>query len=577
MGASFNKTFSFWLTVFLSLTSFEVFAQIDSAGILDDVLNAYAGQAAGWANIILNSAQWIFWLLVTVSMVVTFGFLALKKADIAEFFAELIRFILFVGFFQWLLINGPQFATDIINSLRQIGSNASGLPNALSPSGIVDIGFDIIARIFRVSTIWSPVDSTVGILLGVVIVVVLALIGINMLLLLISAWFLAFAGVFFLGFGGSKWTSDIAINYYKSVLGLAAEIMAMILLVGIGQNIITQYENNMSAGIELIELVIILVVSLVLLLLTNKVPSLLSGIINGTSVGGNGVGNFGAGAAVGAMATMAAAAGAAASALSSVAASTAGGGSAISAAYQSAQNAISGGNNSGSMSLADTGTGQDFQGSNSAGESSLSTAMGGGSDQGDSFSQSSAMDSSSSGVDGSSGESGNDGSSGTDGVSGFSETSPDSGSVDSSQETSTQASSSVSDSGASPENSSGDSNDSAESGESSDGQKSGMAKAAAIAGHMAKSLASGAASHMKNKAGEKLDDFKEKVSQTAGGKIASEIKNPGMAAQQRADSKTVAQAESAAAAKELSQKAAEARGEFQPPTSDEISDFVNKE
>ncbi|MGS0066676.1 type IV secretion system protein, partial [Escherichia coli] len=36
------------------------------------------------------------------------------------------------------------------------------------------------------------------------------------------AWILLYAGVFFLGFGGSRWTSDMAINYYKTVLGLAA-------------------------------------------------------------------------------------------------------------------------------------------------------------------------------------------------------------------------------------------------------------------------------------------------------------------------------------------------------------------
>jgi type IV secretion system protein VirB6/type IV secretion system protein TrbL len=39
-----------------------------------------------------------------------------------------------------------------------------------------------------------------------------------MLLLLASGWVLAYGGVFFLGFGGSRWTSDLAINYYKTVL-----------------------------------------------------------------------------------------------------------------------------------------------------------------------------------------------------------------------------------------------------------------------------------------------------------------------------------------------------------------------
>jgi len=79
-------------------------------------------------------------------MVWTFGMMALRKADIGEFYAEFIRFIVFTGFFWWLLTNGPKFAIDIQDSLRKIGGNATGTGSSLTPSGIVDIGFDIFAR-----------------------------------------------------------------------------------------------------------------------------------------------------------------------------------------------------------------------------------------------------------------------------------------------------------------------------------------------------------------------------------------------------------------------------------------------
>jgi type IV secretion system protein TrbL len=51
----------------------------------------------------MNAAMFLFWTLGTISLVFTFGFMALRKADIGEFFAEFIRFILFFGFFLWLL------------------------------------------------------------------------------------------------------------------------------------------------------------------------------------------------------------------------------------------------------------------------------------------------------------------------------------------------------------------------------------------------------------------------------------------------------------------------------------------
>ena len=64
--------------------------------------------ASLWASIIESVATRLFWTLALISMVWTFGMMALRKADIGEFFAELIRFTVFTGFFWWLLINGPE-------------------------------------------------------------------------------------------------------------------------------------------------------------------------------------------------------------------------------------------------------------------------------------------------------------------------------------------------------------------------------------------------------------------------------------------------------------------------------------
>jgi type IV secretion system protein TrbL len=198
-------------------------------------------------------------------MVWTFGMMALRKADIGEFFAEFVRFTIFTGFFWWLLTNGPNFASSIYASLRQIAGNATGLGQALSPSGIVDMGFAIFYKVMDQSSVWSPVDSMAGILMAVAILVILALVGVNMLLLLASGWVLAYGGVFFLGFGGSRWTSDMAINYYKTVLGVAAQLLAMVLLVGIGKTFLDDYYSRMSAGISLKEMGVMLIVCVILL------------------------------------------------------------------------------------------------------------------------------------------------------------------------------------------------------------------------------------------------------------------------------------------------------------------------
>jgi type IV secretion system protein TrbL len=293
-----------WVALLVTLPffcCFEAHAAIDSVGILDNVLAKYSAAATTWASYITSRASWLFWTLTTISMVWTFGMMALSKADIGEFFAEFVRFTIFTGFFWWLLTNGPTFATAIVDSLRSIAGTASGLGPALSPSGIVDIGFDIFYKVLAQSSFWRPIDSAAGLIMSGIILIVLAMIGIGMLLLLVSGWILAFAGIFFLGFGGSRWTSDLAINYYKTVLSVAAQLLTMVLLVGIGKSFVDQYYAAMDAGLNLNELAVMLVVSVVLLSLVTKLPPLIGNLAMGGGTGSLGSG-FGLGTAIGAAA-----------------------------------------------------------------------------------------------------------------------------------------------------------------------------------------------------------------------------------------------------------------------------------
>ena len=366
------------LSLLLSLYSAGASAELafhdpaTQTGVLDQVIQEFVSRAAAWQGVIMAAATWLFWTLGTISFTWTMGMLALRKADIGDFFSEFIRFTLFFGFFYWLLQNGPYFAETIINSLRQIGDNAAGTAG-LSPSGVVDIGFMIWKQAISNLSGWSPVDSLVGLVLSAGIMLALATIAVNMLLLLISGWILMYAGIFFLGFGGSRWTSDMAINYFKTVLGLAVQLLVMILLVGVGNNLLTSFYAKMNkATLNFEELGVMLVFCLALLTLTGQVPKMVAGIISGGGSGG-GAGGFGAGAiagaALGAAGTAAGAASMAGSAVMSGAQNISGGASAIKAAIQKAQGSADGG--SGMPSL---GSGTSEKGSDSG--SPLQAAMG---------------------------------------------------------------------------------------------------------------------------------------------------------------------------------------------------------
>lgn len=241
---------NFLFTVFLlSVVCILIFyvddacAEVTNKGIMDSVLEKYKTEASSWASSMQAYGERLFIILATISMVWTFGQLLFRRSSIAEFFGEFIRFLVFTGLFLWFLRNAPQIADAIILSMREIGAQASG-QTELTPSTIVDIGFKIYDNVCVEAGKNISIDNLGSILMAFIlsgiILVILALVSINMLLQLCAAWVLAYAGIFFLGFGGSRWTSDMAVNYFKTVLGVGASLMTMTLLIGVGTSVINE-------------------------------------------------------------------------------------------------------------------------------------------------------------------------------------------------------------------------------------------------------------------------------------------------------------------------------------------------
>ncbi len=295
--------FSFLILVFLSTSAFAELAYFDQAtnqSVLDQVVYKFWTKVKSWQTVIQGAAERLFWALVLISMVWTFGMMLLRKADIGDFFAEFTRFIIFTGFYFWLLTNavsGHNIAGTIIDSMQQLGGTAAGLPGGASHSSIVNTGILIWNQSINNLNILDPIDSLIGFLMSIAILVILAVISVNMLLLLISSWILMYAGIFFLGFGGARWTSDIAINYFKTVLGIGIQLFVMLLVVGIGNDLLTDFYTKMGKNVlNYEELAVMLIFSIAFFVLISKLPPLLAGIITGSSIGSNaGIGGYSGG------------------------------------------------------------------------------------------------------------------------------------------------------------------------------------------------------------------------------------------------------------------------------------------
>lgn len=362
--------------------------QLESSGIMNEVLLRFHKATEKWLPTIQAAAERLFLALATISMVWTFGMLLMRKADIAEFFSELIRFMVVFGFYWWLLKNamqGMSIADTIVRSLSQLGASAGNLGTTdLKPSTIVDLGFELYDRTIQAADqlTWRELGRQLTMeFMAIGILLVLAIVSINLLVLLASSWFLLYAGVFFLGFGGSRWTSDMALNYYRAVLGVGAQLFAMVLLIAIGKDFIQTFVARISDEVAVQELAVMLVVSVLLLFLVNKIPPMIAALVGGAGSASTGIGNFGAGAVVGAATTAASMMSKGASAMMTGGANMMGAAQALQSAFKGAQSSVAAGSDiasrmGGMLGGPSSAGGASSGGSSAGGPSALGSAMG---------------------------------------------------------------------------------------------------------------------------------------------------------------------------------------------------------
>lgn len=309
-------------------------SSMNNAGFLDSILQRFADASKMWQSILVKIGTSLFISLSTISLVWTFGMMAISNDNFKSIFGEMVRFIMTFGLFYWFLLNAGEFSSLIIQSCRTIAARLLNSDGAMTPSALVDVGFDIFNKALSQSSMWSPLISWYGLVIATFILIILAWISAELLVLLIAGWILGYGGIFLLGFGGVKWTQDIAINYFRQVLSLGLHAFSIVLIAGIGWTFIDQYYAAMNEGIRIFELTVMLIAVLSLGIIIKKVPPMMSAIVGGAGGGGGGLSFSPMSAAAMGMA----AGGTLGAAATSVMANAAGGASALKEAFKGAQN-----------------------------------------------------------------------------------------------------------------------------------------------------------------------------------------------------------------------------------------------
>lgn len=231
-----------------ALTSLVGDAAPPTSGILDQIVQEFGTLTASWQAKLATIASDLFWILAGIELAVLLISLMMSGNDWRDAVATLILpWLLPIGLFYWLLTNGSTFMAAIINSMRMAGAAVGG--NAITPSGILSAGIDIVSQAWQFTSIFfHPGIAAAEMFILVPIMFCFAMMAVWFAATLIEAYFVMGAASLFLAFAGMRWSRNIGISVLLYSLGVGAKLFAMEAIVAVT----TQYiQKWMAATAEL--------------------------------------------------------------------------------------------------------------------------------------------------------------------------------------------------------------------------------------------------------------------------------------------------------------------------------------
>lgn len=262
------------------------FAVIPESGALDSMVGTFENNANKWWAILESYALRMFWILAVIDFAWMAIMLALSLGEFQEFVAQIVRKIIVLGLFMALLVYGHIWAGAIMNSMSQVAGIANqhaGGATSVTPSNILDTGFQFCAMIASRMSVFNPTEAIAFMFAGFIIMCCFGLIAAQMLLIYVQSFVVLNAGVILLGFGGLSFTREITLKYFQAALSIGAKLFVMILVVGLSQNVMADWVDGFE--INLRQLYLLVGVSIVMLALVKAIPDMVGDLINGFSWG----------------------------------------------------------------------------------------------------------------------------------------------------------------------------------------------------------------------------------------------------------------------------------------------------
>lgn len=259
------------------------FAQEGS--VLTALQNEITTAAKGWETTVMDAARSLFWILATIEIGIAAVWLALQAASLDSWFAELVRRIMFVGFFAFVLAEGSTFAKAVVDSLFQIGAG----DGTASPADVFNAGLAVATKMSEKVQFGLFEDNALAISAAfamVVTVIAFSLVAAIFISVMVEMYLGLLAGMIMLGLGGSSFTKDFAIRYLVYAFSVGMKLMALVMISRIGSEVLIGLANRPDVGDQFQTALAIAGIAVVVFIIAMYVPNIIQGVVQGASVAG---------------------------------------------------------------------------------------------------------------------------------------------------------------------------------------------------------------------------------------------------------------------------------------------------
>ena len=283
---------------------------MDDINVIDRFTETFSDYIDSGFGLLEPDVAFLTSILIGIDVVLAGLFWALNREE--NVLAQLIRKVLYVGFFALILNNFSALATLIFDSFAGLGLSAAG--GAMGPDQLLRPGFvagsgvtaahPLLVEILSLTGVTSTFVNlpTIAILLFAWVIVILSffVLSIQIFITIIEFKLTTLAGFILVPFALWNRSAFLAERVLGNVISAGIKVMVLAVIVGIGSTIFGELATALSAGfVEIENAMAMMLAALSLLGLGVFGPGIAAGLVSGAP-------QLGAGAAVGTAAGLAA-------------------------------------------------------------------------------------------------------------------------------------------------------------------------------------------------------------------------------------------------------------------------------